>query len=470
MRLSYEECQQRFFQANANQNWNDVAAWATECLRYDPTKSLYWTKRGIALHKLGSPFDGILNYNRAIELGPTPENLTNKGSALLDLEEYEEARKWFDLSLDMDPTTAPTLMNIGHSYKSQGKIEAAIRAYKSCTEADPTYADGHMAYGMALLRNGQLEEGWPEYEWRWKTDQLPQRKIFGVPQWRGEDLTDKSILVYGEQGLGDMIQFARYAPILAKSFPRCRVIIECRHPVARLLATMPEIYMVLKHGEKLPRLDYMVSMLTLAGMLTPNIEAIPSQTREYFIRKSDLDVWKSRISALPTGLKVGVCFSGMSRTENLGAFRVDQLRSTDLSTFAPLATIPGIIWVSLQKGPQAQQVRRPPSGMTIAEFDEDIYDFYETCALIENLDLVISVDTAVAHAAASVGKPTWVLSRWDGCWRWFGDREDSPWYPTVRQFVQPKLHDWPGLMQKVKTELGKWASEQKPRLDTSQSI
>jgi hypothetical protein len=233
---------------------------------------------------------------------------------------------------------------------------------------------------------------------------------------------------------------------------------------------MPEIYMVLNGGEKMPHLDYATPMLSLAGMLTPSISSIPADKRQYFIRNSDIEVWQRRIAELPHGYKVGICWSGMARVENVHAFRTDQVRSTTLDQFQTLADCKDILWVSLQRGPQAQQVRRPPAGMTIAEFEDEIYDFYETCALIENLDLVITVDTAVAHAAASIGKETWLLSRWDGCWRWFGDREDSPWYPTLRQFVQPKQHDWPGLMSKVKVELEKWVTQQNSRLDTSQPV
>jgi hypothetical protein len=203
--------------------------------------------------------------------------------------------------------------------------------------------------------------------------------------------------------------------------------------------------------------DYAIAMISLAAQLTPTVESIPSLYREFFIKPDDANVWKSKFSDVPAKhkghLKVGLCWAGMARITNPTALKVDTMRSLALEDFADSALVPDILWVSLQKGPPAEQLKKPPNNMHIADFTEDMYDFYETCCAIEQCDLVISVDTAVCHAAASLGKSTWMLSRWDGCWRWLHDREDTPWYPSMRIFTQDAPYDWRGVLKKLANEL-----------------
>lgn len=463
--MKFDECRNLFLQARAANNANDMTSWATELLKMDDSLSYVWANRGQGLAALGFPIDAILNYDRALTLEQDNEQrailLSNKGAAYWDMFKAEKSMQYLLQAISISPM-AQTYLTLGNIYKYQGKLDKAIETYRLCVAADPTYADGHLCLGMALLKAGYLQEGWREYEWRWKTNQLPARKL-KCPQWSGQDLTNKIILVYGEQGLGDIIQFARYARILGNQFPRCKIIVEGRPPVKRLLETIPEVYAVINAGERLPELDYAVPMLTLAGILTSSINSIYSLEHEYLIRKSDIDVWEDRLLPLtdrkPGALKVGICWAGMSRDAHPSAAAIDTIRSTTLEAFAPLAKIENIVWISLQKGKPSEQVKTPPPGMTIGDFTEDMHDFYETCAAASNLDLVISVDTAVVHAVASVGVPTWLLSRWDGCWRWFGDREDSPWYPSLRQFVQPSPNDWDGMMANVAKELVKFAED-----------
>jgi len=465
-RKSFEECKELFLQARATANYNDIAVWSTELLKYDENLPWVWANRGEAYAGMGFPLDAILNYDRALALEndevQTAILHSNKGCAYWDVYNAEKAVPCLEKAIAINPMAA-TFQTLGNIYKYKGQLNVAIQCYRNAIGADPNYADSHLCLSMALLKAGHLQEGWAEYEWRWKTAQLPPRGL-KCPQWKGEDLTGKTILVYGEQGLGDIVQFARYASILAKRFPTAKVIVECRPPVHRLLSSMRNVYAVINVGERLPKLDYGVPMLTLAGMLTPNMGAIPPSSHEFTIKSHDVARWAEKFKQLPPGLKVGVCWSGMARSGQPHAAAIDSLRSTELSTFAPLALLKGITWVSLQKGPPAEQIKEPLRGMTIGDFTEDMYDFYETACAIKNCDMVITVDTAVAHVAASIGTPTWILSRWDGCWRWFGDRADSPWYPSVRQFVQPKPHDWAGMMQNVKVELEKCIPAQEANL------
>lgn len=455
MRKSFEECKELFLQARNVQNFNDMAVWSTELLKYDENLAWVWANRGESLAGMGFHLDAILNYDRAISLQDSEEQLailySNKGAAYWDLYSAEKAIPLLEKAINTHPM-AQTYQTLGNVYKHQGYLQRAIQCYRNATATNPEYADSHLCLGIALLRAGNLQEGWKEFEWRWKSNQLVPRGL-KAPQWNGEDLSGKTILVYGEQGLGDIIQFSRYAGILAKRFPSAKVIVEGRPPVNRLLSSIKNVYAVLNAGEKLPALDYAIPMVTLGGMMTPTMGSIPPSTHEFTLKHHDVQCWADKFKQLPEGFRVGVCWAGMSRISQPTAAAIDVLRSTELSAFAPVAAVRDVIWVSLQKGPPAEQIRTPPAGMRIADFTEDMYDFYETACAIQNCDLVISVDTAVAHVAASIGKPTWILSRWDGCWRWFGNREDSPWYPSVRQYVQPKPHDWAGLMNTVAQKL-----------------
>lgn len=456
MASKYDQHRELFLRALASRNWNDTALHATELLKINDQEPMVWSNRGVALQSMGFPLDAILNYDRSISLDPSALNYSNKGAAFWDMGNADRAIPCLTKAIELDPLLAQAHLTLGNIYKHQGDLKKATSQYRRCVEGDPEYADGHLVLGMALLKQGALQEGWKEYEWRWKSGQLPPRKL-KCPQWRGEDLTNKTILVYGEQGLGDIIQFARYVRVLGNHFPRAKIIIEGRPPLKRLLKTIPEAYAVINAGERVPEVDYGISMMTLMASLTPNMGAIPSQDKEYLIRPEDVAVWNEKLQPLfernPTALKVGICWAGMSRDQHPSAAAIDAIRSATLEAFAPLAAIPNILWVSLQKGPPAEQIKNPISGMTIGDFTEDMYDFYETCCAIENCDLVISVDTAVVHAAASIGKPTWLLSRWDGCWRWFGDRLNSPWYPSLQQFVQLQPGDWDGMMKVAAKQL-----------------
>lgn len=474
-RKTYEEVKELFVMSYHNQNWSEAIIWSTELLsRFENNLqaenylSRIWDNRGTAIQQLGHYLDAIVSFDKALE---TETNkilrariYCNRGAAYYDMGNIVKAKGSLFQAIELEEVPQ-ALLTLGNAYKHEGNIEKALAYYRRSSTVDPQYADGHFVYGMALLSVGHFQEGWKEYDWRWKTNQLPARKM-KCPQWNGEDLTNKTILVYGEQGLGDIIQFSRYANILANRYPKAKVIVEGRPQLKRLLETIPNIYAVISVGEKLPELDYAVPMMTLAGILTPIIESIPSRDREFYLDYRDVDAWSTRFKELPKGLKIGVCWAGLSRRHQPAAVAIDAIRSTELKALAPLAKIPGIVWVSLQQGNPADEIKTPPAGMTIADWTEDMYDFYETCCAIENCDLVISVDTAVVHAAASLGKPTWLLSRWDGCWRWFGTREDSPWYPSLRQFTQPAPGDWNGMLQKVAKELAVFVeSHSKPELD-----
>jgi len=426
---------------------------------------LAWNNRGVALMQLGAYFDAILNFDRAIALAPQePSYYNNKGAALFDSEiSTEKAIEAYKKAIEIDPNLPETLMNLGRTSKWSGRLKEAIDYYRKAVEANPDYVDAHLNLSFALLMDGQLEEGWKEFEWRWKSDQLKPRGL-KIPEWKGEPLHGKTILVYAEQGFGDALQFVRYAPIL-KAHYNCYVIVEVRNPLVRLIKTVKGIDQVISFGEKIPEgVDYAVSMMSIPrvlGSLTkPHDFEEPVWNGPYFnIDDNRHDYWKAELAKLPPGFRVGICWAGMSRADNPQAQNVDRLRSTTLASFAPAASIKGVSWVSLQKGPPAEQINTPMRGMTIGDWTPDLDDFYDTATLIKELDLVITVDTAVAHLAAALGKPTWILSRWDGCWRWLKDRTDTPWYPSVRLFNQTAPNDWTPVMGQLADALHEFVEQ-----------
>jgi hypothetical protein len=223
------------------------------------------------------------------------------------------------------------------------------------------------------------------------------------------------------------------------------------------MKTVPGVDEVVTYGDRMPEQDYCCAMLSAPRVCGTTLETIPGPVRYISADKHRIGVWRDRINEdlaqFGDRLKVGICWSGMSRPMQPIADSVDKRRSTALAQWAPIAEVPGVLFVSLQCGAPAEQVKRPPVGMTIADYSEQFDDFADTAALIENLDLVITVDTAVVHCAAALGKPTWMLSRFDGCWRWLGARRDSPWYPTLTQFRQPAPGDWDSVMKEVAAEL-----------------
>lgn len=423
----------------------------------DPAHAISYNNRGSTLMGLGLPFDALMHFERAAALEPrAAEYRLNVGTAALELGQLERAEAEFRACLALRPRFAMAKVNLGNVVKLRGDVAGARDAYREAVAIDPDYVDAHINLSFAALALGDFAEGWREYGWRWRSGQLQPRGLM-LREWSGQDLEPADrVLVSSEQGLGDALQFCRYAPILEAKYG-CAVFVEVRHPLVRLMKTLEGISGVVTFGEALPEgLTHHVSMMSLPGLLgTMSEEDIPAQHSYLSADPHRAALFHEHLTALPPVLRVGVCWAGQHRAGNRAAAAVDAARSTTLAAFAPAARVRGVSWVSLQKGPPAAQAPRPPQGMTLGDWTEHLDDFYDTAALISCLDLVVTVDTSVAHVAAALGVPTWVLSRSDPCWRWMGHREDSPWYPTVRHFAQPEAGDWEGVMGRVAMELEK---------------
>jgi tetratricopeptide (TPR) repeat protein len=442
------ECDKAIHFLNTGRPAEAAQAFTDFLIKY-PKVALAWNNRGLALMQLGHPFDAVMNIEKAIALEPAAEYYLNLGAAYVEYEQMETGIEHYRKCIELNPKIAHAYMNIGNALKYQGKLQEALGHYRTCVKIDPTYVDGHLVRAFAELAAGNYKAGWDEFEWRWKSNQLVPRGL-PIPEWDGCSLEGKTLLIYGEQGHGDSLQFIRYASMVKEKFGGT-VWVEVRQPLVRLIKTVEGIDRVLPYGEDVPvkEIDYMIPVMSLPRIFGTTVDTIPWNGPYFKADPYRAGLWREKLKALPKGMLIGLCWAGLSRPGRPQAESVDRRRSTTLQMFAPLAKIPGISWVSLQKGLPRDQVMTPPTGMTIGDWSEEFDDFYDTAALIENLDLVITVDTAVVHLAAAMGKPTWLLSRWDGCWRWLGSREDSPWYPTLRQFVQPQPHAWEPMVEQV---------------------
>jgi len=308
---------------------------------------------------------------------------------------------------------------------------------------------------------GRLEAGWKEYEWRWQTTQLSGRaRDFLAPLWDGTAIEDRTILLHAEQGFGDTLQFCRYVPLIACG---ARIILEVQAPLVRLLSRLPGVTQIVAHGDGLPPFDLHCPLLSLPRAFGTTLDTIPAVTPYLSADPALAANWHERLAGLDD-LRIGLVWAGSQRLNRPEEAAFDRRRSIALDAMAPLGEASGVSFISLQKDELAAQAIHPPHEMRLHDFTADLHDFEDTAALIVNLDLVISVDTSVAHLAGALGKPVWLLNRFDTCWRWLLNRDDSPWYPTLRQFRQPGPGDWNSMIREVRDALQHLAAGDRDQL------
>jgi len=299
---------------------------------------------------------------------------------------------------------------------------------------------------LALLLTGNFREGWREYEWRWETKYLiSSRRTFPQRLWDGSDIKGLTILLHAEQGFGDTIQFIRYAPLVARR--GAKIIFECPKELISLLRSVEGIEEVIVRGETLPEFNLHCPLLSLPLAFDTTLETIPAMIPYITNDPTYTEKWKNKIDWADSRFRIGLAWAG-----NPG-FKQNRYRNCELENFLPLTQLPRVIFYSLQKGEEAKEAKHPPGGMKIIDLTEDIHDFSDTAAFIENIDLVISIDTAVTHLAGAMGRPVWTLLPFSPEWRWMLNREDSPWYPTMRLFRQSSHGDWESVISLVEKNL-----------------
>lgn len=393
---------------------------------------------GYCLHLSGRYDDALSAYNQTLAVSPLHVAAwNNRGNTLLKLHHYEEAAESYSRALQLEPDLHDARIALATCFQALGLVNEAMSACNEVLGAAPEHAEAHWNRSLLLLLNGEYREGWQEYEWRWKKrDFTSPSRSFNQPCWQGEDITGRIVLVHAEQGFGDTLQFCRYIPLL--SARGARVVLECHAPLVSLMARVAGVAGVIPTGGIPGRYDLHVPLLSLPGIFGTSLENIPNNAPYLAPPPDRLPFWRA-LTGNENYLRVGLCWSGKSYPDPGRSCPADQL--------APLAAMDGVVFYSLQLG------REGALPFAMIDHTNLIRDFADSAALIAQLDLVITVDTAVAHLAGAMGKPTWVLLPYSPDWRWLLNRDDSPWYPSLRLFRQSCRGSWQDVIQRVKSTL-----------------
>ena len=394
--------------------------------------------------KLGNLDAAAELLRRAISIRPDfPLAYYNLGLVVQEQGSLAELESLFRKALAQDPTFALAYNALGTTIKEQGRLKEAITQYRRALDCNPEFPEAHYNLGVSLLLDGQLERGWPEFEWRWKTVSKQNARDFKKPQWCGELIPNKVVLLHAEQGLGDTIQFCRLVSLAAD---RAHVVLEVQRPLLGLLRGLAGVREMVAHGDPLPHFDAHSPLLSLPRALKIGIDQIPAGV-PYLMAEPDRVVrWRQAIPR--SGFRVGIVWQVNPKSEHL------RPRSVPLSYFAALARIPGVRLISLQKTPGLDDLGEfADEIVSLGNFDDGADAFLDTAAVMENLDLIITADTATAHLAGALGRPTWVALRHVPHWVWLTDRCDSPWYPSVKLFRQQHRDDWRPVFASIERDL-----------------
>ena len=426
------------------QNYDEALACFERVLTLRPDIPEIYSNRGNALWCLRRPAEALVSYEAALALMPDYADAhNNRGLALLELNRPDEALQSFDRALALKPDYTDALINRGNAMRDLKRASEAIASYDAALAINPDLADGHWNKALEQLLTGQFEQGFANYEWRWKRAGTVARD-FAQPQWRGKDLTGKIILLHAEQGFGDIIQFVRYAPMVAAR--GATVILEGPDALLPLLSDIEGVTALVSRGAPLPPFDLHCPLMSLPLAFGTTLATVPAAVPYLRVPPASAEKWRGRLprSGLP---RVGLVWSGTATHKN------DHNRSLPLERLAPLLAMPRIQFVSLQRELRDADVPALATFPALLRLEAYLTDFADTAAVIAELDLVIAVDTAVAHLAGALGKPVWILLAHVQDWRWLLDREDSPWYQSARLFRQPRIGDWDSVIARLAGEL-----------------
>ncbi len=408
-----------------------------------------------AYHNLGNVFKGqgkheqaAACYRRALERNPDlAEAHHGLGNVCQDEGRWADAVEHYGRALSLNPDGAESHSSLGNALYNLGRLDEAMGHLERAVSIKPDYTTGHFNKSLADLLTGNYAEGWRGYEWRWRMKQYGKgKRDFRRPLWDGSPLEGRTIFLHDEQGFGDAIQFVRYAPMVKERGGR--VVVECQPQLARLFSAMGAIGEVIPRGDPLPAFDVYAPLMSLPGIFGTTLATIPGHV-PYLAPPAEAG---PDLPDCPDGtrLTAGIAWAGSRTNTN------DRNRSCRLRQFEPVLSVPGVAFFSLQKDEAAELA---DSAGTVRDLSGGLGDFADTAAVVDRLDLVISVDTAVVHVAGALGRPVWLLVPFAPDWRWMRDRDDSPWYPTLRLFRQPALGDWPSVFARVAGELVREAAK-----------
>jgi Flp pilus assembly protein TadD len=403
--------------------------------------------RGMALRRAGDCVAAVGAYGQAIALRPDYQTAhINLGVAWEHLHDYEQAADCARRALSVGPPTADIHRNLGIALQKAGRLDDAIAAFRTAVAADPASISAHVALGIALLLAGRFEDGWAHYDWHRRTPGYRNFHAMPGQPWHGEPCAGHSLLVFAEQGFGDTVQFARSVPALLRYQPK-RVVFAVQPELQPLLAaSFPDITVVARGTAALPACDLTVPLLSLPRLESTRLDSIPTGAPAYLtVPPEHHSRWRRRVAEAGAGFRLGLVWGGNPQNPN------DANRSLPLALLAPLlSALPGMRLFSLQPGGGTEFAAALPQGRDLSG---DFTDFADTAAAIGEMDLCLSVDTACAHLAGALGRPVWVMLPFAPDWRWLADREDSPWYPSMRLLRQSRPADWTAVLDRLRHDL-----------------
>lgn len=426
-------------------------------IKLAPTYAEAYYNKGIVVGSLHKTEEEIELYKTALKHKPNfPEAYNNMGIALQKLHKMEETLEAYQKGIALNPKGVEAFLNNrGLVCQNLGRTDEALADYDRAVEIDPDLADARFNRSLCLLLKGKYDIAWDEHEWRWKRAAYPKRNLPGILYDGTQDLNGKTLFIHGEQGLGDMLQFCRYAKLAKEK--GAKVLLGTEKPLVRLLSTLEGVDEVVTTGNEIPPFDLHIPLMSLPYAFKTRMDNIP-----YGIYlKPDPALVKEFAELLypfqsNKRKKVGLVWSGGFRPDQPEVWAVNERRNIALKKLLPLKDV-NVQFFSLQKGEAAEKEKEDLEEWLFPDHTGLFKDFADTAAYIANLDLVICVDTSTCHLAAAMGKEVWMMNRFDTCWRWFEDRTDSPWYPTIKLYRQPKLGDWESVVNNIKKDLIEWS-------------
>jgi tetratricopeptide (TPR) repeat protein len=418
-----------------------------EALAIDADHLHALSNRADTLVRLNRDEEALAVYQAVLTLKPAHIGTLNKcGGLNVRLGRIAAALACYDEALAAEPACAELHINKGKAFRAVNRFAEALACFAAAAAVEPGSVEAHWNAGLVRLRLGEFEDGWRDYEWRWrKADWAGLKRDFSAPLWLGgEQIEGKTILLHAEQGLGDTIQFVRYAPLLARR--GAVVILECQPDLTGLLRHVEGVAHIVARGEALPAFDLHCPLLSLPLAFGTRLETVPDAVPYIAAPNASMHKWTDRLAAMSRP-RVGIAWAGNP------AHRNDHNRSIALRSFAPILACDGVQFVSLQKAPSVAERAELEQFAKVASLAGEIGDFADTAGIVAQLDLVIAVDTSVAHLAGAMAKAVDLLVPFSSDWRWLIGRDDSPWYPTMRLHRQTTIGDWRSPIERVRERL-----------------
>ncbi|HVX63577.1 MAG TPA: FkbM family methyltransferase [Pirellulales bacterium] len=427
---------------------DEAVASCREAARLSPHMAEAHNNLGTALDEQGNHAEAIASLEQALRIRPDfAKAFNNLGIAYWHQGEYEQAAASCRKAIELMPELAEAHNNLGNVLRDQGNYSDALVCYEESLKLLPDGVDAHWNRSLVWLLQGNLEQGWPEYEWRWKLKNFSTRKT-DRPVWDGSPLEGRTVLLDAEQGLGDTLQFIRYAPLVQQRGGK--VIVVCQKPLVQILSSCPGIDRLVAQGEPVPAFDCYVPLLSLPLLFRSTLETLPAEIP--YLRPDPylVEQWGRELASIRS-FKVGIAWKGSPKN------RMDHVRSIPLLAFEPLARVPGVQLISLQKGIGSEQVKEVGGRFSVIDLAQrlDLTSgaFMDTAAVMQHLDLVITCDSSLGHLAGALGAPTWIALTLSPDWRWLLDCDGSPWYPSVRLFRKHRVGDWSDVFQRMAAAL-----------------